>query len=319
MRSSGYSVSPEALNRWLAEAIPDQSGRTFLITGANGGLGAATAEQLARRGARVILACRRPDQGEALAHRIGSAAEVLPLDLADLTSIGKAAAVCGAVDVVVAVAGVCHVPWGLTADGFEQHIGINHLGHFALIGQMLDRIRDRVVVVTSRAHEFVGRPGFGDFVPDDPGWQTRKYSAFDAYCQAKLANLLFVNELQRRLKASGSPLTAVAAQPGWCDTEAGMHSGKPWGDVSWKLMCRAIGQSPSVGALSIVYASAADTVEPGAYYGPDRLFGMRGMPAPARAGRVARDPDLMSELWSASERHTGVRFRDPTDASQREV
>ena len=312
MRSSGYSVSPESLNRYLVEAIPDQSGRTFLITGANGGLGTATAEHLARRGARVILACRRPDQGEAVARRIGSAAEVLPLDLADLTSIGKAAALCGAVDVVVAVAGVCYVPWGLTADGFEQHIGINHLGHFALIGQILDRISDRVVVVTSRAHEFVGRPGFGSFAPDDPGWQTRKYSAFDAYCQAKLANLLFVNELQRRLTASGSTLKAIAAQPGWCDTEAGMHSGTKRGDVSWKLMCRAIGQPAPVGALSIAYASAADTVDSGAYYGPDRLFGMRGMPAMARAARAARDPDLMSATWSASERHTGVRFRDPT-------
>ena len=318
MRSSGYSVSPESLSGWLADAIPDQSGRTFLITGANGGLGSATAEHLARRGARVILACRRPDQGEAVARRIGSAAEVLPLDLADLTSVGQAAAVCGAVDVVVAVAGVCYVPWGLTADGFERHIGINHLGHFALIGQLLDRISDRVVVVTSRAHEFVGRPGFGGFVPDDPEWRTRKYSAFDAYCQAKLANLLFVNELQRRLTASGSSLTAVAAQPGWCDTEAGMHSGKRWGDVSWQLMCRAIGQPSTVGALSIAYAAAADTVEPGAYYGPGRLFGMRGMPAPARAARLAREPALMSETWSASERHTGVRFRDPTDASQRE-
>jgi NAD(P)-dependent dehydrogenase (short-subunit alcohol dehydrogenase family) len=306
------------LSRWLAEAIPDQSGRTFLITGANGGLGSATAEHLARRGADVILACRRPDQGEAVARRIGSAAEVLPLDLSDLTSIGRAAAVCGAVDVVVAVAGVCYVPWGLTADGFEQHIGINHLGHFAFIGQILDRISDRVVVVTSRAHEFVGRPGFGEFVPDDPRWQTRKYSAFDAYCQAKLANLLFANELQRRLKANGSSLKAVAAQPGWCDTEAGMHSGTRRGDVSWKLMCRAIGQPSTVGALSIAYASAADTVEPGAYYGPGRLFGMRGMPAPARAARAARDPALMSETWSASERHTGIRYRHPNAASQRE-
>jgi NAD(P)-dependent dehydrogenase (short-subunit alcohol dehydrogenase family) len=308
VRSGGYSVSPETLSRWLGDQIPDQSGRTFLITGANGGLGSATAEHLAHRGARVVLACRRPDQGEVVARRIGPAAEVVPLDLADLTSISKAAAICGAIDVVVAVAGVCYVPWGLTVDGFEQHIGINHLGHFALIGQLLDRISDRVVVVTSRAHEFVGRPGFGRLVPDDPGWRTRKYSAFDAYCQAKLANLLFVNELQRRLTAVGSSVKAVAAQPGWCDTEAGMHSGKRWGDLSWKAMCRAVGQDSTVGALSIAYASASENAASGGYYGPGRLFGMRGMPAPARASKAASDPALMGGMWSASERHTNVRF-----------
>jgi NAD(P)-dependent dehydrogenase (short-subunit alcohol dehydrogenase family) len=296
------------MRRWLDDQIGDQSGRTVLITGANGGLGAATAEHLARAGARVILACRRPDQGEALASRIGPAADVLPLDLADLTSVGKAAAACGQVDAVIAVAGVCYVPWGLTADGFELHLGINHLGHFALIGQILDRVSDRVVVVTSRAHEFVGRPGFGAFEPADPGWQTRKYSAFDAYCQAKLANLLFVNELQRRLTAAGSAISAVAAQPGWADTEAGMHSGRKVGDIFWRASCRMIGQPAEVGALSLVYAAASRQAQPGGYYGPNRLFAMRGLPAPARAGKSASDPALMNETWAASEHYTGVGF-----------
>ncbi|HET6735098.1 SDR family NAD(P)-dependent oxidoreductase [Mycobacterium sp.] len=308
MPSAGFSVSPEAMNRWLGDHIGDQSGRTFLITGANGGLGTAAARHLAGAGARVILACRRPDQGEALADRIGSAAEVLPVDLSDLASISKAAAACGQVDAVLAIAGVCYVPWGLTADGFELHIGINHLGHFAFIGQILDRIGDRVVVVTSRAHEFVGRPGFGKLMADDPAWRTRKYSAFDAYCQAKLANLLFVNELHRRFEAAGSPLTAVAAQPGWSDTEAGMHTGRRFGDIFWRTSCRTIGQAADVGALSIVYAAASHSAQRGGYYGPNRLFGMRGLPAPASAGKAASDPELMSQMWAASERHTGVRF-----------
>lgn len=298
----------EAARRWLDDHIGDQSGRTVLITGANGGLGTATAEHLARSGARVVLACRRPDQGEALASRIGPAADVLPLDLSDLTSIGKAAAACGQVDAVIAIAGVCYVPWGLTTDGFELHIGINHLGHFALLGQILDRISDRIVVVTSRAHEFVGRPGFGTFEPDDPAWQRRKYSAFDAYCQAKLANLLFINELHRRLTAARSTISAVAAQPGWADTEAGMHSGRKVGDIFWRASCRLIGQPAEVGALSMAYAAASHDVQPGGYYGPNRFFGMRGLPAPARAGRAAADPALMNATWAASERLTGVRF-----------
>lgn len=298
----------EVARRWLDDHIGDQSGRTVLITGANGGLGTATAEHLARAGARVVLACRRPDQGEALASRIGPAADVLALDLSDLTSIGKAAAACGQVDAVIAIAGVCYVPWGLTTDGFELHIGINHLGHFALLGQILDRISDRIVVVTSRAHEFVGRPGFGTFEPHDPGWQRRKYSAFDAYCQAKLANLLFVNELHRRLTAARSTISAVAAQPGWADTEAGMHSGRKVGDIFWRASCRLIGQPAEVGALSLAYAAASRDIQPGGYYGPNRFFGMRGLPAPARAGRAAADPALMNATWAASERLTGVRF-----------
>lgn len=302
------AVSPDRAQSWLTEHLRNQSGRTILITGGNGGLGAATARHLSRAGARVILACRRPDQGEVVARDIGKTAEVLPLDLANLASISAAAAACETVDTVVAIAGVCHVPWALTVDGFELHTGINHLGHFAFIGQILDRIRHRVVVVTSRAHEFVGRPGCGALRPDDPGWRTRKYSPFDAYCQAKLANLLFVNELQRRLDAAGSALTAVAAQPGWADTDAGMHSGRKWGDAFWRATCRAIGQSPPVAALSIVYAATSDEAARGGYYGPDRFFGMRGLPASARASAAASDPELMMANWVASERHTGIRF-----------
>ncbi|MUL64256.1 short-chain dehydrogenase [Mycobacterium sp. CBMA 234] len=288
--------------------MPDQTGRTVLITGANGGLGAATARHLAGAGAQVILACRRPAQAEALAAEIGPAAQTLNVDLADLDSIKSAAAACGSVDAVIALAGVCHVPWGLTADGFELHTGINHLGHFALVGHLLNRITDRVVVVTSRAHEFVGRPGFGKLAPTDPGWRTRRYSAFDAYCQAKLANLLFANQLQRRLDEAGRIVKSISAQPGWADTDAGMHSGRKWGDVSWRASCRAIGQPADVAALSIVYAVASDDVTGGGYYGPDRLFGMRGLPAGAKPGRVATDPVLMTANWVAAEHHTGVRF-----------
>jgi NAD(P)-dependent dehydrogenase (short-subunit alcohol dehydrogenase family) len=303
-----HSATPEIAQRWAAEHVPDQTGKTILITGANGGLGAATAEHFARAGARVILGCRRPAEGERVARRVGTRSEVLPLDLADLGSVAAAAESCGPVDAVIALAGVCYAPWGLTADGFEQHIGVNHLGHFALIGQLLDKVRDRVVVVTSRAHEFCGRAGFGAYVPDDPAWRTRKYSAFDAYCQAKLANLLFVNELQRRLDAAGSNLRAVAAQPGWAATDAGMHSGRWVGDVFWRASCRLIGQPPSVGALSILYAATSPSARPGGYYGPDRLFGMRGLPAEINPGRATSDPDLATDSWAAAERHTGIQF-----------
>ncbi|WP_197376487.1 SDR family NAD(P)-dependent oxidoreductase [Mycolicibacterium baixiangningiae] len=294
--------------QWLDDHLPDQTGRTILITGANGGLGAATAAHLAHAGARVILACRRPDVGAQIARGIGAAAEVLPIDLADLHAVARSAEACGPVDAVVALAGVCYAPWGLTADGFEQHIGVNHLGHFAFVGRILDRIRDRVVVVTSRAHEFCGRPGFGSYVPEDPAWRARRYSAFDAYCQAKLANLLYVNEFQRRAGAAGSALKAVAAQPGWADTDAGMHSGRWLGDVFWRASCRLIRQPASIGALSITHAASSADVAPGGYYGPDRLLGMRGLPAPAKAAASASDPHLMTRTWTASEHHTGVRY-----------
>jgi len=306
--SPSSSVPTQNARKWLDENIRDQSGRTILITGANGGLGAATATHLADAGANVILACRRPDRGEEIARTIGAAAEVMPLDLADLAAVTRSAQACGPVDAVVALGGVCYAPWGLTEDGFEQHIGVNHLGHFAFIGQLLDRIRERVVVITSRAHEFCGRAGFGEYVPEDPAWRTRKYSAFDAYCQTKLANLLYVNELQRRFTAAGSPLVAVAAQPGWADTEAGMHSGKWIGDVFWRASCRLIGQSPAVGALSIVYAAASARIAPAGYYGPDRLFGMRGQPTATKAAANAWDSDLMKRTWASAEEHTGVSY-----------
>ena len=196
--------------RWTAADIPDQSGRTVVVTGANSGLGAVTATELARAGAHVVVACRDTGKGERAAAGMAGSTEVRRLDLADLASVREFAAGLGQIAVLVNNAGVMATPLRRTRDGFELQIGTNHLGHFALTGLLLDRISDRVVTVSSGGHRL------GRIHLDDLNWEQRRYQRWLAYGQAKLANLLFTYELQRRLAAAGSTRKAVATPRRTC-------------------------------------------------------------------------------------------------------
>src|SRR4051794_7547962 len=195
--------------RSTAENIPDQTGRSAVVTGANSGLGEATARELAAHGATVVLACRNTEKGEAAARRMAGAVSVRRLDLADLASVRAFADSTGEIDVLVNNAGVMAVPKGRTADGFELQIGTNFLGHFALTGLLLPKLRDRVVTLSSPAHR-IGRIRL-----DDLNWERRRYRRWAAYAQSKLADLMFAYELDRRLRAAGSTVRSIAAHPGY--------------------------------------------------------------------------------------------------------
>jgi NAD(P)-dependent dehydrogenase (short-subunit alcohol dehydrogenase family) len=216
--------------RWTEADVPQQRGRTAVITGANSGIGFEAARVLAQRGARVVLACRDLVRGDAAAARVREAApdatvDVVRLDLASLASVREAARRLGdeypRIDLLINNAGLMIPPYGRTEDGFESQIGTNHLGHFALTGLLLDRIRDvpgsRVVTVSSNGHR-MGRIDFEDLQSE------RRYRAMAAYAQSKLANLLFTYELQRRLARSGAETVAVAAHPGTASTDLTRHS-----------------------------------------------------------------------------------------------
>src|ERR1700756_2223689 len=197
------------VTNWTAALLPDLTGKTFIVTGATSGLGKATADALAHAGAHVVLAVRNTDKGEVAAQQMTGDVEVRRLDLQDLSSVRQFADGVDTVDVLINNAGIMATPYALTADGFESQIGTNHLGHFALTNLLLPKLTDRVVTVSSVMHR-IGRVSL-----DDLNWKTRRYSAWPAYGQSKLANLLFTGELQRRLEASGSPLRALAAHPGF--------------------------------------------------------------------------------------------------------
>ena len=298
---------PAGAARWTAADIPDQRGRTVIVTGASSGLGAVTARELARAGARVILAVRDAARGQAVAAAIAGlpglagATEVRRLDLADLASVRAfAAGVAGDVDVLVNNAGVMAVPYARTADAFEAHIGTNHLGHFALTGLLLSRIRDRVVTLTSEGHRL------GAIRLDDLHW-ARDYDALAAYNQSKLANVLFTAELQRRLRAAGSPVRALNAHPGWA--RSNLFAGAERSRKLW-LMRRidaVVAQSTDRGALPSLYAATAD-VPGGSYVGPGGFLRLRGYPRVSDASPATQDEATAAGLWDLSERMTGVHY-----------
>jgi NAD(P)-dependent dehydrogenase (short-subunit alcohol dehydrogenase family) len=298
---------PANRTRWTAADLPDQRGRTVIVTGASSGLGAVAARELARAGARVILAVRNPAKGQAVAAAIAlppgmaGAAEVRRLDLADLASVRAFAAGVGhEVDVLVNNAGIMFVPSGRTADGFELQLGTNHLGHFALTGLLLDRLRDRVVTVTSKAAQL------GRIRLDDPHF-TRGYDAVAAYQQSKLANLLFTFELQRRLRRADSPLRALSAHPGWA--RSNLFAGAERSRQVW-LMRRidaVIAQRTEQGALPTLYAATVD-LPSGSHVGPGGFLGLRGHPRIEDAGPTAQDVPTAEALWGLSERMTGVHY-----------
>ena len=256
----------------------DQQGRTFVITGANSGIGLAAARQLAARGAHVVLAVRTPSKGEEAAATIEGSTEVRELDLTDLASVQTFAdGWTGELDVLINNAGVMAVPEGRTKDGFELQIGTNHLGHFALTNLLLDRITDRVVTVASTAHRA------GRIKLEDLNWETRSYDRWRAYGQSKLANLLFTLELERRLSEAGSDLRATAAHPGWAATNLQSHTGSWLQNAVMWVGNHTIAQSDDAGAWPTVYAATED-IPGNSYVGPDGFHG----PAASRRSSAAR-------------------------------
>jgi len=285
--------------RWTAADIPDQTGRTIVVTGANSGLGAVTATELARAGAHVVVACRDTAKGERAAARMPGSAEVRRLDLADLASVGEFAAGTGQIAVLVNNAGVMATPLRRTRDGFELQIGTNHLGHFALTGLLLDRISDRVVTVSSSAHRL------GRIRLDDLNWEHRRYQRWLAYGQAKLANLLFTYELQRHLAAAGSTRTSLAAHPGYAATNLQSHTESIQGRLMGTAN-RVLAQSAEMGALPTLYAATVADLPGGSYIGPDGPFEQRGYPKRVRSNKRSHDEVTAAGLWTLSQTLTGV-------------
>lgn len=283
---------------WTAADIPDQHGRTVIVTGANSGLGAEAARVLAKAGAKVIMACRDLDRARAVADTIVGDTEVRGLDLADLSSVRAFAdGLDGEVDVLINNAGVMGVPKGTTADGFERHLGTNHLGPFALTGLLVNRVHDRVVTVSSGLH-LLGR------IHADLNWERRRYQRWLAYAQSKLANMLYAYELQRRLSAAGRRTISVAAHPGVAATEGQRRDTSLQG----KILAGGPAQPPEIGALPILYAATAPGVEGGACIGPDGFMQRTGHPTPVRSSRRSRDTALATRLWERSELLTDVHY-----------
>ena len=293
---------------WTTAHIPDQTGRTAVITGANTGLGFETAKALAAKGATVVIAVRDTDKGTKAASQMTGDVQVQELDLTSLDSIGAAADALKSrfdtIDLLINNAGVMTTPKGNTKDGFELQFGTNHLGHFALTGQLLEKLLDvpgaRVVTVSSNGHKMGGSIHF-----DDLQWD-RSYSRMGAYSQSKLANLLFTYELQRRLAPRGKTV-AVAAHPGTSDTELARNLPKPVLRAA-QVVFPLITQSAAAGALPTLRAATDPGALGGQYYGPDGIAQQRGNPVVVASSAQSYDIDLQRRLWTVSEELTKVTF-----------
>lgn len=301
-------------DRWTAEQIPDQAGRVAVITGANTGIGYHTAKALAQRGARVVLAVRDLEKGNAAAERITKAhpeadVELRELDLSSLASVREAAAALttahSRIHLLINNAGVMYTPKQTTVDGFELQFGTNHLGHFALTGLLLPKMMrvkgSRVVTVSSTAHRIMAAIHF-----DDPQWE-HGYNRIAAYGQSKLANLMFTFELQRRLAAKRRSTIAVAAHPGTANTELTRYL-PPLLRPADRLLTPLVVQSAAMGALPTLRAATDAGVRGGQYYGPSGLGEQRGHPKLVEASKQAHEVELQQRLWALSEELTGISY-----------
>ncbi len=303
---------------WTAEQMPEQSGRTVVVTGGNSGLGYETTARLAAKGARVVLACRSGERAADAkasieARHPNASLESLPLDLANLASVRDFAKAFldrhDSLHVLVNNAGVMAIPRCETADGFEMQIGTNHLGHFALTGLLLPRLlatkSARIVNLSSTAHR-IGRMDFGDLHGRE------RYSKWGAYGQSKLANLLFTFELQRRLAAKGAGTVAVACHPGYASTNLQLvgprMSGSTWGESLMGAANRIFAQSAAMGALPTLFAATAAGVEGGHYIGPGGFAEAWGHPKRVGSSARSRDAADAARLWELSVGETGVSY-----------
>jgi NAD(P)-dependent dehydrogenase (short-subunit alcohol dehydrogenase family) len=291
--------------------MPDQTGRVALVTGANSGLGFHTTLELARKGARVLMACRNPAKADAALARIRAevtnpSVELVALDLASLDSVERAAEdVAGRVDhldLLVNNAGIMAVPYGHTADGFEMQFGTNHLGHFALTGRLLPLLlaadEPRVITVSSGAH-VIGKLHFDDLAPTEAG-----YGRWKRYGQSKLANLLFSGELHRR---AGGRILSAAAHPGYAATHLQEGQGQAVFQALMNLGNKVLAQSDAQGAWPQLYAATMPDVLGDSYYGP-HLLNLRGHPVSTWRTASAKDTVEARKLWDISEELTKVVY-----------
>jgi NAD(P)-dependent dehydrogenase (short-subunit alcohol dehydrogenase family) len=300
--------------------IQDLSDRVFVITGGNSGIGYEAARVLMQKGAHVVLACRDPKKMSAAAALLreagGASADQriseLVLDLSSLASIEKAAAdlagMHSKVDVLINNAGVMALPERATADGFEMQFGTNHLGHFAFTGRVLPLVlaapHGRIVTVSSLLHDR-GHIEFND-IP-----KPKVYDPDKQYSMSKLANVLFTNELQRKLKAAKTNAIAVACHPGYSDTNlqhAGPQmTGSTWMALAMRMSNTFFAQPSSMGALGTLYAAAGD-VDGGEYIGPVRFFNSRGPPVKTKSCAESYDEKIAARLWDVSSELTHVAY-----------
>ncbi|WP_416840844.1 oxidoreductase [Haloferax sp. DFSO52] len=309
------------MSEWTVEDMPDCSGKTAIVTGANSGLGFEATKALSAKGAHVVMACRSLDRGEDAMAEIrtdvpDASLSVSELDLADLDAVHRFADDFAdqydALHVLCNNAGVMAIPRDETEQGFETQFGVNHLGHFVLSARLFPRLREtpgetRLVTVSSALHER-GHMNFDDLHGE------RRYDEWEAYAQSKLANLLFAFELDRRLTASGiDDVVSVGAHPGYADTNLQFRGPEERGStarlVVSKLANAVFAQSAANGALPLLYAATESSVESGDYIGPQGVFEMRGYPGTTDAHERARDPKTAKRLWEVSEELTETQFR----------
>jgi NAD(P)-dependent dehydrogenase (short-subunit alcohol dehydrogenase family) len=309
------------MSGWTADQIPDLSGKTFIVTGANSGIGLEAVRVLAAKRAAVVLACRNLEKGQAAIDTIrkaspGAALTLERLDLGDLGSVRafaeKFAKEHARLDVLVNNAGIMAIPRHTTRDGFETQIGTNHLGHFALTGLLLGRLAEsapsRIVTVSSMAHTMgkFGALDAADLRLDDG------YSKWGAYGRSKLANLLFAYELERRLEGRFPGVISVACHPGYAATNLQSvgpeMSGSAVGKALMTLGNAVFAQSAAAGALPTLYAATAEDVRGGDFIGPGGPFKMMGAPIKQRSNRASRDAEAARKLWDVSVQLTGVDF-----------
>jgi NAD(P)-dependent dehydrogenase (short-subunit alcohol dehydrogenase family) len=297
------------MSSFTASDVPDQSGRTFLVTGANTGIGFEAAKVLAERGGRVLLGCRSEERAADAIERIEAAVDgadlrFIPLDQGDLASVAAAAELVAEedrLDVLVNNAGIMMPPRELTTDGFESQFGVNHLGTFALTCQLLDKLAEtedaRVVVTSSIAHRG------GDIHFDDID-ASEKYGAQDRYQQSKLANLLFAYELERRLRATDSSTIAVGCHPGIADTELARHLPKIV--MLAAPLFKVFFNSPAEGAWPTLMAATSDEIVGGDYVGPSKRGETAGPARKVASTGRSHDEQLAARLWDLSVEMTGV-------------
>lgn len=298
-----------AKSNWDASHIPAQKGKVIIITGATSGLGKEAARVLASKEATVIMAIRNMDKGQEVMDGIkakfpSAIIRLMKLDLASLASVEAFAhqflGIYDRLDVLINNAGVMMCPYAQTKDGLEIQMGVNHFGHFALVGYLMPILKKtkaaRVVVTASGAHHF------GDINFSDINWESRKYKTSQAYSDSKLANILFMKAFVERYASDQDAPMITAAHPGWTETELQRHSGAA------KFLNNIFAQKVEIGTLPTLRAAVDPTAQSGDYYGPSRFFEMRGYPVKVPTNKKADNTDTARQLWAASVKLTGVNY-----------